>query len=157
VAGSPLLPKALRNEKGTPLKTTKGIPFPQFDYPGSKTSPFTGKPYTKAEAKDVHDKTHAQNLRIQRGSKLDSKSRAVSAAKKKNFWNRPLHGNKNVFASIKDSLQSNPAPKNPRYYNGKEWVLRDSPKDTPSRSGSNKAALSAAANRAIKRNSSRRT
>ena len=35
----------------------KKLPFPQFDYPGSKTSPFTGKPYTDAEKTAIHTAT----------------------------------------------------------------------------------------------------
>ena len=38
-------------------KKKRGIPFPQYDFPGSKTSPFTGRPYTAAEAKGVHANT----------------------------------------------------------------------------------------------------
>lgn len=45
------------------------VPFPQFDKPGSKISPYTGKPYTVGEAKQVHQNT----------LKADSGKREVAA------------------------------------------------------------------------------
>lgn len=44
-------------------KKSTRVPFPQFDYPGSKISPFTGKPYTAEQAQKTHSKTRVAQAR----------------------------------------------------------------------------------------------
>lgn len=69
------------------MPTTAGgkkskVPFPQFDFPGSPISPFTGKPYTKAQAARVHAKTHAKGKRADR-AKVNAVARRLGDAQKR--------------------------------------------------------------------------
>jgi hypothetical protein len=169
VATSPLVPKALRNEAGKPLKTTKGVPFPQYDYPGSKISPFTGKPYTKAEAKDVHDKTHARNLRIQKGQKLERPGNAKKPPPRGSVWQRFVASGHQVGPK-KGSVWGNHVAANKKkggtpllpddflgHKSRQAKYAENKKKSLGTKSDPKKDALSAAAKRAIARNSSRRT
>lgn len=164
--------------KGVPFgkkrNSNSKVPFPQYDYPNSKISPFTGKPYTKSEALAVHKATVDRDKKSFKGSPRgkDGPSTKPSGKgspwqkfvagghqvgpRKGSVWSNHVDANKKSGGKVlwPDSKPSSSRPSAGHSHSG--WGAMEGKKK--SAGGSTKqAALSAAAKRAIERNKGRRT
>ena len=68
-------------------RNSKGVPYPQFNTPGSKISPYTGKPYTETEKAKVHQQTLVANSRtrfkVNNAGKTPRTDAIVAASKRR--------------------------------------------------------------------------